>query len=754
MSTHSDGIGQPLSRIDGPMKVTGRADYAADYSADALVHGVIVGSRIASGRVTAIDASAALAFPGVIAVMTHENRPRIATSHLRYKDTVSPPGKPYRPLYDDRVRFADQPVALVLASSYEAARDAADLVRVTYAEAAFETDLTRAQAHRFEPTIPRFGIKSTPKPRGDAVKALAAAEVKVDATFETSPLYHNPIELFATTAIWEPNGRLLVYDKNQGSQNAKLYLRLALGLKPTSITVINAFVGGAFGIALRPSHCVLLAAMAAKQLARPVRVTLTRAQMFGVTFRPHAIQHVSLGCDRTGRLTAIRHDAVAATSTYENQQEALVTWSGMAYACENVQLRYEIAKLDTPTPGDMRAPGAATGVFALECAMDELATRAGIDPVVLRTTNFVAYDQNDGKAMTSNAQRDCYAQAAERFGWAHRPSEPRSMRDGRELVGWGMAGGVWDARMAPMPTRARVAWRTDGRLEVSAGASDIGTGTYTILAQIAAEAFDIPARRIEVRLGDSRLPLNPVEGGSWMAASTGAAVARACEKLQQAIVKAAKQRGLLAKNAGAVRFTDGRLVSPAVPGGIAIDDIVSGVGHEIDVIATASPPLIRGLKEVSYSHSAVFAEVRVDEELGVTRVTRVVTAIAAGRILNPKTARSQILGGVVMGIGMALHEEGAFDHRFGRITNHSLADYHVPTNADIHDIDVIFVDERDERASPLGVKGLGEIGIVAVVPAIVNAIYHATGRRIRALPVTPDKLMGAGDDSDGIAMLR
>jgi xanthine dehydrogenase YagR molybdenum-binding subunit len=451
-----------------------------------------------------------------------------------------------------------------------------------------------------------------------------------------------------------------------------------------------------------------------------------------VSYRPDAIQQLKLGCDREGRLVAVEHRSVAATSTYEDHDENIVGWSGLAYACPNVTLKSRLAQVSRPTPADMRAPGATTGVFALECAMDELAVAAGMDPVAIRLANWTDRDQNEDRDITSKAQRECYAMAAARFGWARRNVKARSTREGRELVGWGMAGCVWDALVAPTPTRARVTWRTDGHLEVAAAASDIGTGTYTILAQIAADAFDIDAREVRVQLGDSTLPMNPVEGGSWMAASTGAAVAKACDKLKRMLVTQARARHGLR---GVTSFERGRIA------GIAIGDIVASGGKDLSALATNLPDFVAARKYVSYSHSAVFAEVRVDEELGVIRVTRVVTAIAAGRIINPKTARSQIVGGVVMGIGYALHEEGLLDHRFGKVMNANLADYHVPANADIYDIEVVFVDEHDDKVSPLGVKGVGEIGVVAVAPAIANAIFHATGRRVRDLPITLDKLL-------------
>jgi len=735
-------IGKPHNRIDGPLKATGRAPYAADYPAADLVHGVIVSSSIASGRITAIDTSAARRIPGVIDVLSHVHRPHMSSNGVRYKDTAGPPGTPYRPLFDERVLFAGQPVALVLAETYEAARDAAALVDVRYEEASFETDLAKVEAASYEPKTKRSGVSPPPASRGHAAAAYAESTHKVEAVYLTSPEYHNAMELFATTVVWHRDETLTVYDKTQGSQNVHLYLTLALGMRRKDSTVVNAYVGGAFGSGLRPSHGVFLATFAARHLKRSVRIVLTRSQMFAMTSRPQAIQSLSLACDAHGHLQAVRHHAVAATSTYEDQQEVVVNWSGLAYTCANADFSYQLAKLSTPTPGDMRAPGAATGTFALECAMDELAVASSIDPVQLRLANWIDRDQNQDLPITSKALRECYEQAGAHFRWSERRAEPRSMRDGRELIGWGMAGGAWDAGLAPLPTRARVTWRTDGRLEVAAGASDIGTGTYTILAQIAAEAFGIPVGGVDVRLGDSTLPLNPVEGGSWMAATTGAAVAKACESLKSTLLRKAYRLAGMSRRKSTVAFEGGRLKGERFAAdGLSIEDILREHGRDIAETATILPPLFRS-KHVSYAHSAVYAEVRIDEELGVLRATRIVIAVAAGRILNPKTARSQVLGSVVMGVGKALHEEGVYDHRFGKVMNHSFADYHVPTNADIFDIDAIFVEEHDDEVSPLGVKGVGEVGIVAVAPAIANAIYHATGRRIRSIPITVDKVLG------------
>ena len=742
MADGNAAIGKPLSRIDGPKKVTGAALYAAEYDAPDLLHAAVVSSRIAKGLILHIDVTAAMKLSGVVEVLTHENRPHVAAFRYAYKDTVGPPGGPFKPLHDDKIRFADQPVAVVIATSYEAARDGAALVQIDYEQAAFETDLATAQAEAFKPKVPRFGIKPPPKDRGDFAAAFAAAPFKVSANYETAAQHHNAMELFATTVVWEGDGKITVYDKTQGSQNVQLYLKQSLGFKLKNVRVVNAFVGGAFGSGLRPAHSAFLAVLAAKHLKRSVRLVLTRAQMFSITYRADTRQTVELACDAQGRLQAARHACVAASSRNEDQQEVIVNWTGLAYACPNATFDYRLARVDTPTPGDMRAPGAAVGVHALECAMDELAYAADLDPLELRLRNFTDRDQNDDLPITSKALIACYAQAAERFGWAQRAHAPRSMREDGDLIGWGMAGGVWDAFTAPTPVRARATWRRDGRLEIAAAASDIGTGTYTILAQIAAEAFGLPAERVDVRLGDSTLPFNPVEGGSWMAASTGAAVAKACDKLKAALIKAARSRLNLRRPKIPWTISGGALVGADLPGGaVSLDAIVAAAGQDIAATGTNMPDLIGQTQHVSYVHSAVFAEVRIDEDLGVLRVTRIVSAVAAGRILNPKTARSQILGGVVMGMGQALHEEAWTDHRFGKVMNHSFQDYHVPANADVDTIEVIFVDETDAKVSALGVKGVGEIGIVGVPAAIANAVFHATGKRVRSTPITIDKLL-------------
>ena len=737
-------VGRATSRVDGKLKVTGQACYAAEYGAASLLHGWIVPSAIAKGRVVSIDTAAAMAVEGVEIVFTHENRGGVAWFDRKWRDEVAPPGSPFRPLQSDRIQFADQPIAVVIANTLEAARDAASLVKVVYEAEEHLTDFHVAVDKAYRPPKKRFGIPRPPKPRGDVGKAFRAAPFKLEAQYGLAPESHQPMEMFATTCVWEEGGKLTVYDKTQGSQNVQGYLTKVFGLKKKNVRVVNAYVGGAFGVALRPHAHAFCAVMASLALKRSVRISMTRQDMFTVGYRPDTLHTIGLACDGEGRLQAVTHDGVSATSTFEDYQENLVNWSGLLYHCDNVRLRYKLTKLDTCTPCDMRAPGAASGVTALECAIDELAFKAGIEPLTFRRLNYAPKDADTNKEFTSKSLEACYREGAEAFGWSERAARPAATRDGLDLVGFGMASGVWEAMM--MKTQCKAVLTSDGKLSVSLATSDIGTGTYTILTQIAADAFGLPLEKVTVRMGDSDLPAAPVEGGSWGAASGGSAVQAACEAVQKTLfAHAAKMTNSPLKDAALeeVVFADGRLALRRDRArGVTIGEAM--LAAEVTLIeetAKVGPDLLQMLKYESFTHSAVFAEVRVDEELGVVRATRIVCAVAAGRILNPKTARSQILGGVVMGLGMALHEEIVTDHRLGRVLNHNFAEYHIPAHADMPDIQVIFVDEQDEKASPIGVKGLGEIGIVGTAAAVANAIFHATGRRVREFPVTIDKIL-------------
>jgi xanthine dehydrogenase YagR molybdenum-binding subunit len=736
-------IGTGTSRIDGIAKVTGAAKYAAEFNAPGLLHGSIVTSTIAKGRVTRINASAAKRVKGVLDVLTHANRPQMAADDKAYKDDVAPLGSPFRPLYDDMIVFNGQPIALVVAETSELARFAASLVRVKYDREAHVTDIYSQRDVAIPVKPPTNAIEALfapPKTRGAPEQALAAAAVRHEAEYYTPIEHHNPMELYASTVIYEGDGKLTVYDKTQGVQNVQRYLCSVFGMKPQDIRVISPYVGGAFGVGLRPQFEVVLAVLAARALRRSVRVVLTRPQMYALGYRPAMIQRIALGTNTGATLDAITHDAVTVTSQYEDYNRQETGWSGVLYTCANASYAHRLAKLDLPTSCDMRCPSAATGVYALECAMDELAVALKIDPLELRLRCYSDRDQNINQPFSSKALRECYRQGAEAFGWDKRNPEPRSMRDGGELVGWGMATGVWDAFQAPITVRIVVSAK--GHAEVACATSDIGTGTYTIMAQVAADKLGLPLENITVKLGDSSLPQSPVEGGSWTAASVSNGIAMTAAAICDELLRLAKQipdSPLASATSGEVALVDGSLVSKTDSSrSVSIADAMRhGAVGRIEREITTNP----GEDARAHNtHSAVFAEVKVDEQLGVVRVTRVVSAIAAGRILNTKTTGSQILGSVVWGIGMALREETLIDHRDGRIVNANIAEYLVPVNADVENIKVIFVDEEDD-SNPLGVKGVGEVGIVGVPAAIANAVYHATGKRVRELPITLDKLL-------------
>jgi xanthine dehydrogenase YagR molybdenum-binding subunit len=736
-------IGTGTARVDGVAKVTGAAKYAGEFNAPGLLHGSIVTSTIAKGRITRIETNAAKRVKGVIDVLTHANRPQMADNDKAYKDDVAPLGSPFRPLYDDKIKFNGQPIALVVAETSEVARFAASLVGVEYEKEAHVTDVYRERdaAIPVKPPTNAFEAMLTPpKPRGAPEQALAAAPVRHEAEYYTPIEHHNPMELYASTVVHEGDGKLTVYDKTQGVQNVQRYLCSVFSMKPQDVRVISPFVGGAFGVGLRPQFEAVLAVLAARALRRSVRVVLTRPQMYALGYRPAMIQRIALGANTRATLDAITHDAITVTSQYEDFYRQETGWSGVLYTCANARYAHNLAKLDLPTSCDMRCPSAATGVYALECAMDELAVALKIDPLELRLRCYSDRNQNTDQPFSSKALRECYRQGAQAFGWDKRNPEARSMRDGSDLVGWGMATGVWDAWQ--MPITVRIVMGANGHAEVACATSDIGTGTYTIMAQVAADKLGLPLENISVELGDSNLPQSPVEGGSWIAASVSNGIATTAAAICDELLRLAKQipNSPLANAAsGEVALVDGKLVSKVDPSrSVSIADAMGhGAVERIEREITTSP----GEDARAHNtHSAIFAEVKVDEQLGVVRVARVVSAVAAGRILNTKTASNQIMGAVVWGIGMALREETLIDHRDGRIVNANIAEYLVPVNADVQDIKVIFVDELDD-SNPLGVKGVGEIGIVGVPAAIANAVYHATGKRVRELPITLDKLL-------------
>src|SRR5262245_8406359 len=559
-------IGTPTSRIDGIAKVTGAAKYSAEFNVPGLVYGSIVAATITKGHIRRIDRSAALRVKGVLDVLAHDHRPPMANNDEAYKDDVAPTtGSPFRPLYDNRIMFNGQPVALVVAETSEIARYAASLVEVEYKTESYVTDMYRQRDAAIPVEVPTTFIDAVmvpPKMRGNPDRALAGAAVRHAGEYYVPIEHHNPMELFAATAVYESDGKLTIYDKRQGVQNAQRYVCSVLMLKPEDVRVMSEYMGGGFGVGLRPQFEIVLAALAARALRRSVRVVLTRPQMYVLGYRPAMIQRIEVGAKANGTLDAITHSAVTVTSQYEQYFRQETAWSSLLYTCPNARYEHRLAQLDLATSCDMRAPGAPTGMFALESAMDELAVALKLDPLELRLRCYSERDQINDRPYSSKALRECYRQGAEAFGWAKRNPEPRSMRDAGDLVGWGMATGIWDAFQSPITVR--ITLTANGHAEVACATSDIGTGTYTVMAQAAADMLGLPLENVTIKLGDSSLPQSPVEGGSFIATSVANGIATTADAIRDELLRMAKQvpnSPLADAVPDDVALADGKLVS-------------------------------------------------------------------------------------------------------------------------------------------------------------------------------------------------
>ncbi|MGJ6967761.1 xanthine dehydrogenase family protein molybdopterin-binding subunit [Streptosporangium sp. G11] len=726
-------IGAGLDRVDAPLKVTGKAQYPNDFGFPGMTHAALVRSTIAAGRIRAIDTSAALAAPGVLTVITHLTAPRLERGPM----TLLGPSPP-APLQDDRILHYGQHVAIVVASTAEQARHAASLVRVGYesTEALLDVDDPRAEVL----TDP-WSLDSE---RGDVAAGFAAADVVVEGTYTTPDNTNNPLGLMATIAVW--NGDLLtVHDSTQWPHNVRTSLAAIFKIPESGIRVLAPYVGGGFGAGLRMWPHVILTVLAAREIGRPVKLVLTRPEMFtSVGHRPNSVQHIKIGANRAGDLIAIEHHGTSSVAMEDDDYEPVSLCSAVSYACLNVRTRDRQVRLNIPCPGSMRGPAEGQGNFALESAIDELAHAFGMDPLEFRLRNYAEVDPLSGLPWSSKALRECYLQGAERFGWSYRTPEVGSMRDGRWLVGYGLAGVSYPAYQVPCQARASV--HRDGSAFVRSAATDIGTGTYTVMTQLAAELLGLDTSRVRFDLGDSDMPYSPQAGGSGLTGALGNAVHAACRRLVREfldVVRDEVDSPLREAKLDDVTVSEGRIHRIGAPEqGESYTDILARHGlEELSADGRSTPPQPEELgMAVAGAFGAKFVEVRIDPDLGLLRVTRVVSAIDGGRILNEKTATSQIIGGTVGGIGQAMFEDTATDQETGRIANATFGDYLVPVNADIPDMDVIFVGEPD-RATPIGTKGIGEVGLVGVAAAIANAVYHATGRRIRSLPITIDQLL-------------
>ncbi|WP_046245382.1 xanthine dehydrogenase family protein molybdopterin-binding subunit [Hymenobacter terrenus] len=743
MKAQNKQIGTPMNRVDGRLKVTGAATYSAEYQLPGLAYAVLVGSTIARGRVSSIDTRAAERAPGALAVITHFNAPKVP-GFAKGQNPSQPPtaGQPLQVFQDDKVRFNDQPIAVVVADTYERARFAAGLVKAQYVQEKHQTDMTVGTRQAFQPTQARKNPKSpvADYQRGRA-DAYQTAPIKLEAEYIIPTEVHHPIELQAVTAHWEAPDRLTLYDKTQGTIRTRNDFAKEWNLPEANVKVIATFVGGAFGNGLHSWPHESAAIMAAKQVNRPVKLVLSREQMFTmVGYRPYTWQKIGMSATPDGKITALTHEATGQTSTYEEFTESTVQQSRMMYAAPNVNTRYRLAALDVSTPIWMRGPGEATGAFALESAMDEMAHQLRLDPLEFRLRNYADQDPENGRPWSTKFLKECYQMGAERIGWSKRPLTPGTLRDGDWLVGYGMGVGTFGAHRSKAQTSARLL--PTGTVLLQCATTDIGPGTGTAMTQIAADTLGLPPEKIRFELGNSQFPTAPTQGGSSTVNSVGAAVQEAClalrDKLRQ--LAAASNSAFAVAQKEDVVLADGYLALTGNPAARA--NYADLVRQPDDALVTVeSKPSEEQKKYSMYSFSVHFAKVRVQPLTGEVRVSKLVSCADAGTIVNLKTAANQMKGGAVGGIGMALMEAATIDNRFGRYITKDLADYHVPVHADAPAVEVLFVNQPDPHVNALGTKGIGEIAIIGVAPAIANAVFNATGKRIRELPITPDKLI-------------
>jgi xanthine dehydrogenase YagR molybdenum-binding subunit len=736
---HGSNIGQPLTRRDGILKVKGQAAYAADHHHQGMLFAVVAVSSIARGRVTSLDVAAAKSHKGVVDVMTPAHKPPLAidpeikTNPFVFRMEV---------LQSDEVRYANQPIAVVIAETLEAATEGAVLLAPRYETLPPRVGLDAGES--FVP--PMVGVGNPTENRhGDIDAGLAAAAKRIEATYETPPQYHNAMEPHAIVAAWDGD-RLSIDTPSQALVMARARVAELFGLAPENIQIRSPFLGGGFGSKGFLTGPQILGVMAAKLVGRPVKLVLRREHMYGpVGHRAPTRQRLRMGVDAEGHLTAIEHHARTVSSSHDDFYEPAADASHTLYASPAIRTTHEAVRVDTGTPLFMRAPGEATGSIALESAIDEMAWSCGLDPLAFRLKNYAEVEPITGKPFSSKALRACYEQGAARFGWAKRQLAPRQMRDESGLlVGWGVGTATFPALMFQAEARAVI--RRDGSGVMESGAHDMGQGAWTAFAQIAADGLALDVGRVEFRAGHSDLPDAGIAGGSAHTATAGNAIhnAGAAVIAKLAALATNDERSPLfgAGNAGVIA-RDGKLFRRDDESrDESYADILARAGlAEIEARGTGGANPTAQAEYAMHAHGAVFAEVKVDPELGQIRVTRMVGAFAAGRIINPHLVRSQLFGGMIWGISFALHEEAITDRRSGRIMNANLAEYHIPVNADVPPLDVLTVEEHDPHVNALGIKGVGEIGITGSAGAVANAVWHATGVRVRRFPIRIEELL-------------
>lgn len=717
-----DILGRPVDRVDGHLKTTGRAKYAADQRPDRpVLHGVLVKSDVAAGQILSFDLTNASLMTGFVRFLSHLDGPLIQDMNARGGAAFFP-GEALTPFLDDQVHFAGQHIGLVLAETREVAEAAAAAITASYEKAPVRLSLDDAALAWQRPELYSTG-EELQMSRGDVAAAIKKAEHVLERRFTTPAEHHNPIEMSATVADWDGD-TLVLYDATQGNSNSARYAAYAMGIADAQVRVINPFIGGGFGCKGFAWPHTLIAAAAARAADAPVSLVLSRRDMYtSCGHRPTTEQEITLAADLDGRLLATRHHTRSYHSPVGDHVEPCGLTTAMLYASPNLEVSHEIAQLNLPSATPMRGPGEAPGTFALESAMDELAEALGLDPVETRRRNHTDIDQRNGRTWSSKHLLRCYDEGAQKFGWEDRVKTPRARLEGHEYVGYGMATACYPGYR--MPAKARLTVDKTGRAQIETGVQDIGTGAYTIVAQMVAQGLGVGIDRVDVRLGDTALPEGPLAGGSMTTASVAAAVDAAIEALRNALAHDTEDGG--GSNAPLMdQFVQSGLENLTVEGG---SDVMFGFagGQETD--------------KSFYSFGAIFVEARVDRDYGIVRIPRMLGAFDAGKILNAKTAHSQMIGGMTFGIGMVLMEETEFGPD-GRILNPSLGEYYVPTNADIHQMEVHFIDEPDLAFNPMGARGIGELGCVGAAAAIANAVHNACGVRVRDLPIRLDKIMG------------
>ena len=725
-------------RVDGAEKVNGKAKYTAEHKLPNMAYAVFVTSTIAKGSIKNLDITKAIAMPGILDIIYYGNCPAVPgynpIAAQRPKNVSEWRG--FKVLYDNKVRFFGQPIALIVADSFENANAAIRFVKAEYEIEKFETNFDKA---RLDPT----NLKAPINYKRGVEKKFKEQAFFVEGEYNIPIEVHNAMELFATIAYWEGEDKLTLYDKTQGPKSTQSTVARAFGLVDKNVRVIAENVGGGFGSGLRSWPHVPAACIAAKKINRPVKLVLTRPQMFSlVGYRPQSWQKLGIGADAAGNFIGISHEAISNTSRYEDFREGIVEASKFLYACENVDTKYSLLPLDLSTPIWMRGPGEATGCFALESAIDELSYKLKMDPIQLRIKNFTAVNPENKLPFSDINIKDCYAYGMEKIGWKNRPTVPGSLKENGMLIGYGMSVGVFGAGKGT--ASVRIVLSNDGKLLLECAVSDMGPGTMTSMSIIASDAMQMPIQKIKFKLGDSDLPPGPSQGGSGTTSTVGSAVDLACRTLQQKLKEMAIQLApaFAGSTADAMEVKNEMILSKTNANTkIDITALLKLANQEkVDLTIASNGKTAAQLKFTSNSFSSHFVKLAVNPTNGSIKILEVVTTGDAGKIISPKTARSQMIGGVVGGIGMALTEKLEFDHATGQITNASFGAYHVPLHSQTPKTDVWFVNKPDVNMNEIGAKGIGEIALIGFAAAVTNAVYNATGKRVRDLPITPEKL--------------